>query len=219
VLPAGSAGRGFGLELLRVDLALFRLVAADARQVPGRSQARVGTLREEHGGLVAINGTFFDPAGKPLGLLVDSGRQLNPLRRADWGVFSVEGNVARLVHTRTWRRRPKAAALPEFALQVGPRIVVDGRATKLKAQVARRALLGIDGAGRVVLGVTTGAPAESNAVAELAARPEPRGGLGWRQGLMLDGGPSAQLDVAVDRVRVQHLGGWGVPNGVVVVPR
>lgn len=218
-LPPSPPQRPFGLDLLRVDLRRFRLVAADARRTPGRKHARVEVLRREHDGVAAVNGTFFDPADRPLGLLVDAGVQLNPLRRADWGVFWVDGGVARVVHTSTWRARHAHGALPEFALQVGPRLLDAGRPLRLKRQLARRTVLGVDPSGRVVLGVTTAGLAESNALARLAATAEERGGLGWRDGLMLDGGPSTQLDVAVGAFRLHHAGGWGVPNAVVVVPR
>jgi Phosphodiester glycosidase len=45
------------------------------------------------------------------------------------------------------------------------------------------------------------------------------GGLGCWSALNLDGGPSTQLSVATPGFNLEVDGGWGVPNGLAVLPR
>ena len=147
-LVNAQASKGWGntqLHVFRVDLKTHQLVPIDAR-TPSRTRASVKTLAEGTKVRVIVNGTYFDERNRPLGLLVGAQRELNPLRRADWGVFYVTKGRARLVHTTDWRKAPPRR--PEFAIQVGPRCVVDGQPLKLKRQVAKRAALGDINTGR-----------------------------------------------------------------------
>lgn len=43
--------------------------------------------------------------------------------------------------------------------------------------------------------------------------------LGCRDALLLDGGPSTQLSARVGPLSMDVHGGWGVPNGIGIVPR
>ena len=207
---------------VRVDLRAYRLraLAAEAtseavvRGVKAQAET-VAALARRAGAAVAVNGTFFDGQARPLGLLIDEGRALNPRRAADWGIFYVSAGRPHLVHTREFKDDQSA----DFAIQVGPRTVVDGRPVKLKRQVARRAALAITDDHHVVFLITAGAPVESNALAAFMARPFAEGGLGARQGVMVDGGPSAQLYGRAGAWSLDLPGGYPVPNAVAAVPR
>lgn len=195
----------------------FRFTPArhELRVLPGgEGGAPVHRLAAEAGALLAVNGGFFLEDFSPLGLLVSQGRELNPLRRVDWGVFYVADREARIVHRRDWRR---PAGL-EFAVEAGPRLVVEGRVLTLKPQRARRTALGITEAGDVLIVATEGRILTAE-FAELLARPESAGGLGCRDALNLDGGSSTQLwfEHAGRRIEIEPLA--NVANAVALFPR
>jgi hypothetical protein len=60
---------------------------------------------------------------------------------------------------------------------------------------------------------------ETTAFARFLADPPDQGGLGCRDALNLDGGPSTQLVAKLPALSLSLPGGWGVPNALVVVPR
>lgn len=209
---------GSTLHILEVDLERFRLRVADAR-TGLRKRATVRQLAREMDAVAVINGTFFLPDFKPLGLLIDEGRTLNPLRKADWGVlYFIPARGMDLVHTSTWKKIPEATKSEvSFALQVGPRVVEKGRPLSLKRQSAARAAVCIRSPYRVVLVLSRGLPLESNLLASTLARSPDHDGLGCSEALMLDGGPSAQLYVRAGGLTLDLPGGWPVPNGIAVV--
>lgn len=201
-------------DVFVADLTQVRLIGIDARK-EGRVVAEVEVLRAEASADLAINGTFFDEKRRPLGLLVSEGVTLSPLRTADWGVLTVDDDgVAAQVHTRDFR----ASKAIDFAVQCGPRVVIDGTPPGLKLQVARRTGLCIQTPTQVALFVVN-APVEANTLAAWLAQPESSGGLGCRDALLLDGGPSSQLDERGGKTHPSIGGGWGVPNAIGVVAR
>jgi len=204
---------GIVAEVFTLDLARTRLVAL----VPpsGTQVAPVSELREQHGVQVAINGTFFDENHRSLGLLFDTDTRVSPVRNADWGVFEISADgTARLVHTREYATSEHA----EFGVQCGPRVVIDGRVPALKPQAARRTALCVRDPHRVVLVVTHG-PIDATQFGDWMARTTETGGLGCRDALLLDGGPSAQVSARLDGKTLEVPGGWPVPNGIGVVHR
>lgn len=208
------AKAGVVADVFVADLTRLRLIGIDAR-TDGRIVAPVDVLRAEADAHVAVNGTFFDGKNRPLGLLTSEGVTRSPLRTADWGVLTVDDTgIAALVHTRDFR----AADTIDFAVQCGPRVVIDGMPPGLKLQVARRTGLCIQGPQQVALFVV-GAPVEANTLAAWLARSEAGGGLGCRDAVLLDGGPSSQLDTRQGTTHPSIRGGWGVPNAVGVVTR
>ncbi|RJO63743.1 MAG: phosphodiester glycosidase family protein [Myxococcales bacterium] len=211
------AAESFRLQAFKIDLSAFAVLAADARQFASETKtATAREMRERLGAELAVNGTFFDEKGRPLGLVISGGKEFNPLRRADWGVFYIADGKANLMHTRDWFEHPPSNV--DFAMQVGPRIIVDGKPLTLKPQVSRRAALGVQPDGKmVIVAVTDRGQAEAGDLARLMAKPEAEGGLGCRQALMLDGGPSAQLSASIGEFTFDIVGGWPVPVGVAFV--
>lgn len=212
---------GTHFHLLQVPLKHFEVFAADAR-TPDRQVAPVEELRLETGAVAAVNGTFFDDKQQPLGLLVSDGEEINPLRDISWwavmAISEVEGErSAVLLTTGEFKALDESARQRiRFALQVGPRTVVDGRPLKLKVQSAARSAVCITNPGELVLLTSEGNLVESNALARLMAEDEADGGLGCKWGLMLDGGPSAQLEVAADDFTLSVKGGVSVSNALAV---
>ena len=221
-LPSGLAYRAVHYvpagATLPVTVHAFRLSLDDFElrvlPAPRGTGARLDALAAGSGALLVVNGGYFTAAFEPLGLLVSEGRELNSLRKADWGVFSVAGGRARLVHRRRWH--PPAAL--EFAIEAGPRLVTPGRRFTFKLQSAERTGLGILPDGRVVVAATDGVLLLAD-WATLFDRPEADGGLGCRWALNLDGGSSTQLRLRDGDRRLDLPGRAPVANAIGVFPR
>jgi hypothetical protein len=198
---------GIDAELLRFDLTRFRPEVV----VLGAERPRTAAaLREETGALAAVNGGFFDEGWRPLGLRIAGGKQVVGLRpRVDWGVLILRGGRARIVHSREFRADPSI----EQAIQVGPRLLVDGQPMRLKPQAARRTAVALDRDGRFLTLVATYAAVDASRLADLLAH------LGFDSALMFDGGPSSQLSAATGALRLDLRGGYAVPDVLLVRPR
>jgi hypothetical protein len=198
---------GIDAELVRFDLGRFRTEVV----VLGAERPRTAAaLREERRASAAVNGGFFDEEWRPLGLRIASGKTVIGLRpRVDWGVLILRQGRARIVHSREFRADPAI----EQAIQVGPRLLVDGQPLRLKPQAARRTAVAIDREGRSLTLVATYAASDATRLAELLAR------LGFDAALMFDGGPSSQLSAAMGTLHLDLRGGYAVPDVLLVSPR
>ena len=119
-------------------------------------------------------------------------RQLIGLRKVvDWGVLVLRPGRAAIVHSREYPAAAAAAPAVTGAIQVGPRILVDGRVPGLKPQAARRTAVAIDHGGRFLTVVVADARMQAADLGRTLA------GFGFSDALMLDGGPSTQLSAAI----------------------
>jgi uncharacterized protein YigE (DUF2233 family) len=121
-------------------------------------------------------------------------------------VLVLRAERAQIVHSREFKADPAI----EQAIQVGPRLVVDGQPMKLKPQSSRRTAVALDRDGRSLTIVVTRGATDAQRLAELLVR------LGFHSALMLDGGPSSQLSAACGELRLDLRGGYAVPDGLVV---
>ena len=111
------------LRVLRVDLEQFQVRVLDSRAF-ATDRLPIKVLAKKTQALAAINVGFFLPDYRPLGLLIVDGQEVNPLRNADWGVFLIQGNRPRMIHTKEFQNDRTISQ----ALQVGPRLVaIPGR--------------------------------------------------------------------------------------------
>lgn len=218
ISSSGSYQTRFRLHVFRVDLKHYKVVVADARQKEFRKRTTVDVLANEVGAHLAINGTFFDPQERPLGLLIQNDKRLNLLRYANWGVFFVQNGKAYLVHTKKWIESWDKVTGIDFAIQVGPRVVEAGKALVQKSQFAHRGAICILPDNLLLVAVSHAAPVESNDLANIMANSSAAGGLGCQDALMVDGGSSVQLYVQVDSFQL-FVTGQPVPNAVAFVPR
>lgn len=188
-----------GIDYRTLNCSLDRnlhLVRLDPKRVEIGAVLRGGataeTIAREGGWTVVINANFFDHDFRPLGLVVSGGNQLNRLHPVEWeSVFFVTKDSApRIVLPADWR---SVASTATVALQAGPRIVVEGKPLKVvPGRPDSRSGVCIDAASHVVLFVTTaGSLFTALEAADLAAG----GGLGCRNAMLFDGGPSTQLFV------------------------
>lgn len=133
---------------IRPGAAQWRFLRSTA---PGGSQ-RVDDLPDD-GPLVAFNSGYFDVDGSPMGLMVHEGTEINPMRKADWGVFWIDKKGRGHLHHRRKFRWPCWREKVDFAVECGPRVRVKGEAVKVRPGAARRTLVGIRGDGDLVLAV------------------------------------------------------------------
>ncbi len=201
-IPGAGAAHELEIDLLTAELRVL-----DARD-HGRDAMTAREFAEVTGAAAVVNGPFFDVDGSPMGLLVIDGKERQSLRRADWGVFYVDGAGAHVVHTRDYG----GGRGIKQAFQVGPRLVVDGEVLALKPQSARRTAVCTKSSGKVVAlvaGVSVGA---SELASYLAS-------IGCTNALNLDGGPSSQLFVSSGGVQIEEPGGTGIPIALGVFPK
>jgi len=142
------------LKLLRFDSQWFapRVLRSAQFQLNG---ANVMTLAERSGALAAINANYFDIDGRPLAFLKSGGQAFNPRVSKSslyTGVFGVKEQRPFIAH-----RDDFLAEQADEAAQAGPLLLLRGApqaVTAIPARAQRRALIGIDGAQRVVIAVT-----------------------------------------------------------------
>ncbi|NNM74292.1 hypothetical protein HJG44_18190 [Enterovirga sp. DB1703] len=145
--------------------------------------------------LAAMNAGMYDPALAPVGLYVESGRELKPVNTAGGegnfhlkpnGIFFVEKGRAGVAETGAYlRRRPR----PDFATQSGPMLVIGGRIhPKISQDGPSKKLrngVGVRDPRTIVFAISDG-PVSFGAFARLF-----RDALGCRDALYLDGSVSS----------------------------
>ncbi len=207
-----AQGMPVRVHAFRVDTRIWRFRAVRA---PAGGRDTVHAMARREGLALAVNASFFDQRGRPLGLIVDRGRQIQPVRKVDWGVFFADrAGRARIVHARDYRQSPEI----DVAVQSGPRLVVSGRVLDLRPQLGRRTAVCVEDSGRVLLVVTEQGVLLQD-FAELLARSPGKGGLGCRDALNLDGGKSTQATLFLPGALWDLYGGALIPVVLGVQPR
>lgn len=193
---------GVGAHLLRADLERVELRLLHAKDM-GAGALSARQFLDRSGATAVFNGPFFDLDGSPMGLLVVDGVERVPLRPVDWGVFSLSDKGPAIVHTKEWKPPDGVKA----AFQVGPRLVVDGKALALKPQSARRTALCVLGDGRIEVLVSSSAIRAQDLADFFVSQ-------GCIDALNLDGGTSTQLYLRRAGIVVEEPGGVAVPVAV-----
>lgn len=201
------SGHAFIIDLAKATVQL---------QAAGPAHQPVDLIAAPYPTHVAVNASFFDEAGKAMGRAVSGGAILGAERRAPWGALVIDKQPAPRARIVKGETLPVDSAGGDFVVQGLPRLVVAGEVPKLKPASAERTAVCADGASLVV--VVTSKPVDTTAFARFLAKPRDKGGLGCKDALNLDGGPSTQLHARVGALAIDVKGGWGVPNALVVVP-
>lgn len=204
------------LHVFRIDLHHYRLqlATAQAQQV---STDSVRNMVLANNAVIGVNGGFFDPSARPLGLRLDQGEVTSRLKAISWwGVLFVQNNKAYIKNYREYRYNPHMS----FAIQSGPRLVINSRIPHLKPGLASRTAIGVTKQGQVILVVTElGLRLATSRLAEIMQHPENAGGLGCVNALNLDGGSSTQLYARLGNFTLEVPGFSAVADAVLVVPR
>lgn len=162
-------------------------------------------------GLLAVNGGFFDNQYQPLGLRISNYEKKNALKTISWwGVFYIKNHQAYIRSLRDFHPGKNI----EFAIQSGPRLLVDGEPLALKPGIAERSALGIDKDKEVIILVTENA---AMTTAELAKQMQ-EAPLFCSDAINLDGGSSTQLYAEIEDFS-RHIYGFSHVSDAVVVKK
>jgi uncharacterized protein YigE (DUF2233 family) len=203
ILTPWSHVHVFRINLKENDLSLV------SAQDLAREHASIEEYAEYSKALVAINGGFFDSNYKPLGLRIHNKRQKSPAKNISWwGVFYVKEQKPHLISYSQYSPDSQI----EFAIQSGPRLLINNRIPPLKPGRAERSALGITHDGRVIILVTDNMPLSTTELAQLMkAQP-----LHCENALNLDGGSSSQLRAHLDSFKLDVHGFSNVSDAVIV---
>ncbi len=178
-----------GLQVFRIDPAHYRFQSVNLNSGSDNA-ASVQEAMQKNKALIAINGGFFSPDYKSLGLRISDGQQTNAFKSTNWwGIFLVQGGKPEIIAAKAYHADLKA----DFAIQAGPRLVVNGHIPKLAPTTDFRTALGITNKGKVVLVATDGLLLSTSELATRMQKSESEGGLACTDALNLDGGHSTQL--------------------------
>lgn len=199
------------IHVFRIDLKNNKLDLIMANDL-ALHNASVDTFAQHSKALIAINGGFFDQNFHPLGLRISHQRQHSPLKRISWwGVFYVKNNQAHIDSAYHYINN-KAV---DFAVQSGPRLIVNNHLLSLKTGYAERSALGITKDGRVIIAVTKNFPMTTTDLAQLLKK-EP---VSCTDALNLDGGSSSQLSAHLGLFQISASGFSNVSDAIVVKAR
>lgn len=170
----------------------------------GRAALSAAEYRDRAGAVLVVNGGFFETGFRGLGLLFRKGKTLQPLRASAWGILALSGGAAKILHRKEWSEKGI-----EAALQVGPRLVVDGEIQKFKESgPARRSGVGITSDGKLEIALSE-KPMLLSEWAALLAKDCPNA-------LNLDGGGSTQISARSGEFVLNVEGYTAVPNALAV---
>lgn len=197
------------IHVFKVNLKQYALDIVTAEQL-SKQHASVKDLAKYSKAVIAINGGFFDTDFKPLGLRIGHHHQYSKLKSISWwGVFYITDDKPHLSNYSYYKKHRNHV---DFALQSGPRLLIDGQSPKLKPGVAERTALGITEDDDVILLVTERSAMTTNALAALMKSAP----LLCRQALNLDGGSSSQIYAELGLFNINTHGLSHVSDAVVV---
>lgn len=204
---------GGKIHAFRIDLNHYKISLVRAKDY-GRESNNIINFALDGNGLIAINGGFFDPFHNALGLRIQDGKLLTPLRPISWwGVFYIiNGTHPYISSQKGFSLNPSMS----FAIQSGPRLVVDGKVPHLKDSYASRGALGIDKQGRVIIAITENIAMTPDAFANTLQASSQKNGLACYNALNLDGGSSSQLYAHINQFNLMIPSFSNVTDAVVV---
>ncbi len=177
------------LHAFRIDLKYYEFDLVFARE-RAAARAFVADLAQHKKALIAINGGFFSSDYEPIGLRVRHNKQEVPLKNISWwGVFFIQNHTPHIVAAKQYQANHDIS----FAIQAGPRLIIDKAIPTLKAGFAQRSAIGIDKQARVILIATEHAAMSTTELANLLKSPDSAGGFNCVNALNLDGGSSTQI--------------------------
>ena len=195
------------IHAFRIDPTRRTLSAIVATSLK-KPNASVHEFAEHAHALIAINGGFFDKNSHPLGLRITHQSQLSPLKNISWwGVFYIQDQKPHLASMNHYQQQKNI----DFAIQSGPRLLVNGHIPSLKPGKDERSALGITKDGKIILIITENTPITTTFLAQLMQK-EP---LSCKQALNLDGGSSSQLHADVGSFQLDVPGFSNISDAVV----
>lgn len=184
---------GIDFTAVTFDRRNYFLKVIDQKGGPGSRFAKAEAAGRSQNGLAAINGGFFSPEGKPVGLVITNGEARGYFNSSSFlGTGILDGQKVSLATRTTYQRSSEL-------LQSGPRLVWEGETlTGLSRDNPRaRSFLIWDGAEH--FGLAYADSASLKALSD-ALKSQPFAGFKIKYAVNLDGGTSCDLWVS-DLVR------------------
>lgn len=172
-------------------------IDASRWKIAGRvvEPATASEVAKQSDALVAVNANFFDEDRRPLGTVVRDGEELRKPHPVSWqSIFYVtaEGEGGITVPSEWKSVASKASA----AVQAGPRLVISGKKNRVaKGDPSLRSGVCVQEERILFFATPQDRFFDVHQMVDLAAKPEESGGLGCRDAMLFDGGPSAQMYV------------------------
>lgn len=196
------------IHVFKINLKKNRLNLIKASQLQQKNGSVNDFLNIENG-LIAINGGFFDQNYHPLGLRINNHQQYSKLKKISWwGVFYIINNKPYITNIKNFENNPNI----NFAIQSGPRLIINGKIPSLKKGHAERTALGITKNKEVILLVTENSPLSTTALAHLM-KSHP---ISCQYAINLDGGSSTQLKTNFNTLQLYVRGFSNVSDAIVV---
>lgn len=203
------------LHAFKIDPTFYQLRLAFAKDY-NKQTSSARELAKYMNAVIAVNGGFFTPEKHPIGLRIQQGKIRQGIQKTSWwGVFYRVGEKYQIAALRNFRYR-KAI---NFAVQGGPRLIIDGDIPRLKAGIDDRTAIGITRDQKIILVATESAPLSTQVLAQIMRRPEAEDGLYCLNAINLDGGNSTQMYAQVGPVNVSFSGFSAITDAIGVVKR
>lgn len=195
------------LHAFKIDLNRYHFRLALSEK--DKALPNLAEIANQYNATIAINGGFFTPNINPLGLRVSNGKIRNPLKAVSWwGVFYIKANRAFITSSQTYYAKKKV----DFAIQSGPRLIVNNHIPKLKQGKAQRSALGIDKDGDVILVASEFVSLKTETLAHIM-----KNKLFCHDALNLDGGSSSQLYAQSETFKKNVYGYANISDAILVV--
>jgi exopolysaccharide biosynthesis protein len=205
-------------ERATLDLALFSPKSTTLRVIDNpTSENDLATLMPRENCLAGVNGGYFDPENKPVGLLISDGNVVAPLRKARLlsGVLIVSNGRIQLLRVAEYSPKRKATA----ALQCGPFLVDRGQPVPglNDTRSARRSFIVTGGSDRAAVGFCSSVTLAQ--LGKILATPGTAPDLKVQRALNLDGGSSSAFWFAGEHGPFSISEQKTVRNFVAIVPK
>ncbi len=196
------------IHAFKINPRQYRFESINAKSMDKKA-ATVDGFAEKSQALIAVNGGFFDHQYRSLGLRISNHQRKNPLKRISWwGVFYIANEQPYI--KSAYQFYPQSNI--DFAIQSGPRLIIDGKIPSLKPGIAERTALCIDDNKNVIVLVTDNYAMSTHDLAELMRKPP----LNCYNALNLDGGKSTQLYARIKDFNVGVSGFTQVGDAVII---
>jgi exopolysaccharide biosynthesis protein len=205
-------------ERATLDLALFSTKSATLRVIDNPTgEDNLATAMRRENCLAGVNGGYFDPEDKPVGLLISDGNMIAPLRKARLlsGVMAVSNGGIQLLRVAEYSPKRKAIG----ALQCGPFLVDRGRPVPglNDTRPARRTFVVTGGSDRVAIGFCSDVTLAQ--LGKILATPAVAPDLKVQRALNFDGGSSSAFWFAGEHGPISIPEQKTVRNFVAIVPK
>ena len=215
-LARSESGLDIVIKFLRVDLKLIRAKVVYSKNSETRFK-NVKNIIEKDDAIAAINGSYFDVNGNPLGLLIADGKTINnrivthPLYS---GIFYIKEDMPYIVYKDNFQ----SSGVTE-AIQVGPILIADGKdAEDFKDihSIHYRSGIAIDNSGKVIIYATD---TNYNGISLHEVRQVMRlSDISCMNVLNLDGGGSTQIYISTPSFSDYITGNTDIPVAIGFYP-